>query len=106
MNNTASNFDTEVQFMHYRADNFNRGATVAILPLSKEKAIVSISRCGPNDVFCKKTGRQIASGRLRAFLAGRNKLESKVFEVEIDYDNIKDSVNAQIGEELANEGLY
>ena len=97
----------QLHFMHYRSEDA-RGATLAILPSGDGKATVAISICGRNDVFCRKTGRQIATGRLQAFLAGRDsgKLKGKVFEIDIDPENVKLSVDAALGTDLAEEGFF
>lgn len=96
--------NTNIQYMHYRSANGTRGgATVAILPNDADQtATISIARCNPNDVFCKKTGREIAAGRIRAAQAGRESLESKVRVITIETpEKLKDSVATAIFDYMA-----
>ena len=101
----------EIQYMHFRPLNIevnsHGGATVAILPNDVNgKAIISIARCNPNDVFNKKTGRLVASGRIMAALKGRD-MGDKVRTITIgDCENLKESVASVIGTEMEEFGLY
>lgn len=56
-------------FMHYRPANIatdpRGGATVAIRA-DGNTALVSVALCDPKDVFCRKIGRIVATGRLAA----------------------------------------
>lgn len=45
------------------------GATVAVQDMGDGKAVVAIARCSFNDVFCKKTGRELAAQRINDFLS-------------------------------------
>ena len=96
--------------MHFRAagKDSRGGATVAILTNDAEKtATISIARCNPTDVFCKKTGREIAAGRIRAALSGRSTTIGKVQTISIaDPAHVKSSVAAVLAEEMASHNLY
>lgn len=94
------------EFMHFRSKDVTRGgATIAILPQATSKtALIAISRCGPNDVFNKKIGRSIASGRINAFLTGRP--TDQVAQIVLnDDDNLKDVVAAEVAEQMMDYGL-
>jgi len=63
----------ETMFMHYRPVDFagiisdpRGGATVAISLIADDKAKIAIAWCNPGDVFDRKMGRTIASGRLHS----------------------------------------
>lgn len=93
--------------MHYRYFNMDMemssrgGATIAILPADNNKVLVSIARCNTTDVFNKKVGRAIASGRLIAYLNGRDSIANKVREVVInDPLRVKESVATALQEEM------
>ena len=100
---------TKLQYMHYRpaTTDSRGGATVAILPIYDNKVLISISRCGPSDMFNRKIGRSIAAGRLRAFMDGREKVVSMVREVSYDDPfEIKQAVGEELYKEMASKGLY
>lgn len=101
---------SQVQFMHYRpvSGDSRGGATVAILPLEHEpKALITLARCGPNDVFNKKLGRDIAAGRLAAFLKGRVSATSKIREVDItDPLKLKKAVSDYLHDEMELQNLW
>ena len=95
-----------IQFMHYRsalAGGTRGGATVAILPNYKDNtAMISIARCNIADVFCKKTGRTIAAGRIYAALNGRASLANKVYVMPIaDPMQLKTSVANLVKDQMA-----
>ena len=94
--------------MHYRsANNDSRGgATVAILqnPANPALAIISIARCNPADVFCKKIGRDISAGRIRAVSKGRAVQSLHTVEIA-DPAHVKTSVAAVLHEEMMALGL-
>ena len=93
-----------IEFMHIRAyeslsgqtPSPRGGKTVAIMPIEGNRAKFSIARCGPNDIFNKKVGRDIAEGRLNDFLKGRATLEDKVYQISLDYSEGSDSLRAQV----------
>jgi len=112
----------KVQFMHFRpTSGFNKcrgGATVAIMPIEPPtstagntagKLLVSMAKCNAADVFNKKIGREIAAGRLRAFLDGRESAQYKVWMVDVpdimDDGNFKRVVADDLKDDLANYGL-
>lgn len=108
----------KLSFMHYRnhrayTDEIDcrGGATVAIMEQeNKDAVLVSIARCHDNDVFDRKMGRVIASGRIQAYVAkGRN---SSVYSVTVpEGTTVKDAVNDwvvstdQISEFLTRSGV-
>ncbi len=96
--------NNNIQYMHYRPVlGFSRGgATVAILPNDHQKiATISIARCNPSDVFCKKTGRAIAGGRIVAAMAGRSSLTDKIYVMPIaDPMQLKTSVAALLKDQM------
>ncbi len=111
----------KVQFMHFRPASKNDsrgGATVAICPTEGNKVLVSVALCGSNDVFNKKRGRDISSGRIRAALEGRMSMEGLVSaqrrtalvhhvrEIEVtDLMHMKESVAKVMSPEMAEFGL-
>jgi len=103
----------KLEFMHYRYFNTELekssrgGATIAILPADNNKVLVSVARCNTTDVFNKKVGRSIASGRLIAYLNGRDSIANKVREVVItDPLRVKECVADALQEEMDGYGLY
>lgn len=94
------------EYMHYRtADKTRGGATVAIYPQDTTKtALIAIARCGPHDVFNKKIGRAIASGRISAFLAGRPSEHVEQIVVE-NPDDLKMIVDTHLNEFVAEHDL-
>ena len=84
------------------------GATVAIIPDDQNKtATISIARCNPHDVFCKKTGREIAAGRIRAALEGRESSADKIRVINIeDPMHLKTSVATVLKDEMEYYNLY
>jgi len=68
---------TEPQIMHFRKRNGDQrgGLTVAIDYNHEERAIyVAEAKCSRNDMFNRKLGRTIATGRLQAFFDGRSNI--------------------------------
>ena len=102
--NQATQIDQNIQYMHYRGQDVRGGATVAIMPIANNRVYLSVARCGPQDVFNKKVGRDIATGRLRAYIAGRTSVQIR--EIPVDPLNVKASVDNVIGEEMAADGLF
>ena len=98
----------QFQFMHYRSANGTKGgATVAILPDAATKtALFAISRCGPHDIFNKKIGRAVSSGRINAFIKGRATMGEHINQVTFDDPiELKALVNDVVGDEMAAYGL-
>jgi len=105
-----------VQFIHYRQYSSERddvcsrgGATVAIRDddNNKNQVLVSIARCNPHDVFNKKIGRNIAAGRIDAYLGGRSSLETQVRSVWVADDLDSKRVVADfLYDEMAETDLY
>ena len=99
-------------FMHYRRPgngdySTHGGATVAIQPISEEKAIVSIARCSDLDVFNKKIGRTVAAGRLTAYTAGKEFGPHIIREVAIDDEQgIKNAVGNALAIDMIKEGYF
>lgn len=66
---------TGTYYMHYRRrDTYGEplpkgGATLAIRPLQGDQIAVSMALCSERDLFNKKLGRSIATGRLNAGVA-------------------------------------
>jgi len=99
---------TNFQYMHYRSANGTKGgATVAILPDATTKtALFAISRCGPQDIFNKKIGRAVASGRINAFVKGRAAVTEHINQVAYDDElDLKSLVDAVVGGEMDAYGL-
>jgi hypothetical protein len=99
----------KVQYMHFRTVNrqCNGGATVAILPADNNKVLFTVARCGPHDLFNKKIGRTIATGRLKAYLDGRETVSNHVRTMVInDPLYIKEAVGGYLYEEMAKYDLY
>jgi hypothetical protein len=99
-------------FMHYRSvnndDSINPrgGATIAIHPLNPERAVISIALCTTSDVYNKKLGRNIATGRINAFLSGREVSENLVFEIPVVNDiQLKSLVDEELGGWMEARGL-
>ena len=98
----------QFQFMHYRSANGTKGgATVAILPDAVTKtALFAISRCGPHDIFNKKIGRAVSSGRINAFIKGRATMGEHINQVTFDDPiELKSLVNDVVGDEMDAYGL-
>ena len=98
-----------VEYMHFRSifRNGVGGATVAIMPQEERgTALISVSRCGPMDNFNKKIGRDIAVGRLTAYLAGRSSAAVHIREIDVpDMLRLKESVAVAMAPELDDIGL-
>ena len=108
MTQTAAN-SSRIEYMHFRPI-FGRGiggATVAIMPQEDRKtALISVSRCGPMDNFNKKIGRDIAAGRLNAYLAGRSSAKAHVREINVpDILHLKETVASVMADELDESNL-
>lgn len=95
---------TQLAFLHIRAYDDNGaiaptgGLTTAIQAVDGN-LVYAVARCSDADVFCKKTGRDIAAGRLAAYLAGK--------PVQMVY-KIPDTGSGrkhQVSEDLANRGM-
>jgi len=94
----------KIQYMHFRQKDRATygGATLAIMPLDKNKVVVAIAHCNPKDLFNKKMGRTIAAGRLQAFLDGRESVEANIREVTVpDMSRIKEAVESELQLEMA-----
>lgn len=68
---------TEAQIMHFRKRNGDPrgGLTIAIDFSYEDRAIyVAEAKCSKNDMFSRKLGRNIATGRLKAWLDGRSNI--------------------------------
>lgn len=98
-----------VEYMHFRPifSDVSGGATVAILPqVERGTALISIARCGPMDNFNKKIGRDIATGRLSAYLAGRQSVAGHVREIAVpDMLKLKETVATALENEMADNDL-
>ena len=92
------------EFMHFRkGPNSTSGATVAILP-ADGTAIISIAFTGPEDMFVKKVGRDISSGRIMAYITGRND-GARVQEINVtDRNLLKATVADAIQVEMNRKG--
>lgn len=61
----------EIRFLHIRNHTKegtlcpNGGATVAISKADSKHYVFNVAHCSDKDVFCKKLGRAVASGRLQ-----------------------------------------
>jgi hypothetical protein len=95
---------TQLAFLHIRVYDLNGGIaptgglTTAIQAVDGN-LVYAVARCSDADVFCKKTGRDIATGRLAAYLAGK--------QVQMVY-TIPDAGTGrkhQVSEDLANRGM-
>ncbi len=79
----------DIQFMHFRPmpeclDPLqSNGLTIAIKPTAGKQAIVAFALCSPFDNFNKARGRTIAYGRMRASLAGREKVDKNIRRIDI-----------------------
>ena len=94
----------KIQYMHFRQKDRATygGATLAIMPLDKNKVVVAIAHCNPKELFNKKMGRTIAAGRLQAFLDGRESVEANIREVTVpDMSRIKEAVESELQLEMA-----
>jgi hypothetical protein len=95
--------------MHYRPKmrNLNGGATIAIMPVEGTvHALVALSRCGPQDIFNKKIGRNISAGRIRAYLEGREGMDKYVKVLSIpDPLFLKKTVAEALEDEIDEAGL-
>ena len=104
--NTKSN---PIEYMHFRPifRDVSGGATVAIMPrASLGTALISVARCGPMDNFNKKIGRDVATGRLSAYLAGRQSVASHVREIAVpDMLKLKETVAMALENEMADNDL-
>lgn len=99
---------SQVEYMHYRPVTRNApgGATVAILPTERNSVLVTVARCGPEDIFNKKVGRDVAAGRIRAYMEGRPTMDKYVFEVKVpDMLEVKATVAKELEYDMAELGL-
>lgn len=99
---------SKIEFMHYRSPaKPQAGATVAILPSNDNKtAVVAIARCGPHDMFQKKVGRAIATGRINAWVKDPAANESLVTFVDIiDRNYLKAEVAEAINATMVSFGF-
>lgn len=101
----------KIEFMHFRDDSgdVRGGCTVAIShDPSNQVAIFSLAYCNRTDVFNKKIGRSIASGRLAAFMNGRQSMIDRVHVIQdVPSDQgIKTLVATELAEELAELHYY
>lgn len=97
-----------VEFMHYRSANGSKGgATVAIYPQAATMtALISIARCGPADIFNKKIGRDVARGRIAAYLGGRESSTKHVEQILVPEGmDLKASVDIAVFEQMTSHGL-
>ena len=103
-----------IQYMHFRSINRSNqvdchgGATVAIMPDDTANiATVAIARVAPGDLFCKKTGRAIATGRLLAAKAGRTALANKIRVIKLTGPySLKQQVAAELAAEMEEFDLF
>jgi len=101
-----------IQFMHYRKFSENGpdsrgGATVAILPGENGTAMIAVAQCNPSDVFNKKVGRAISSGRINAYLKGRTSLDGKVQTITVvDLLQLREAVDAVVHDSMDANDLY
>ena len=103
-----------IQFMHYRKyagvwnDISSRGgATVAILPQDNGTALISVATCSSEEVFNKKVGRAVSSGRIQAYLNGRTTLEGQVKLISVtDLTNLKEEVAVAVVDYMSRHDLY
>lgn len=90
------------QFLHFRSEVFpQRGATVSIFPQPEMKtALISVARTAPHDTFSRKIGRNVAAGRIQAYLAGRPGMDQyvRVIDVPETFD-----LKAVVADELEEE---
>jgi len=94
--------------MHYRSANGTKGgATVAILSDAvTNTALFAISRCGPQDIFNKKIGRAVSSGRIKAFVQGRGTVAEHINQVTFDDPaDLKAIVDATVADTMEAYGL-
>lgn len=100
---------SRVQFMHFRSTSQSKtrgGATVAIVPSTANTVLISVARCGPNDVFNKKIGRDVSFGRIKAYLNGRTTTEDYVSTLTVEEGaDLKSVVAEELGPEMAYYGL-
>ena len=95
---------TQLAFLHIRAyDDTNEiaptgGLTPAIQAVDGN-LVYAVARCSKADVFCKKTGRDIATGRLAAYLAG------KPVQMVYKIPDAGTGRKLQVSEDLAIRGL-
>lgn len=97
-----------IEFMHYRSANGTRGgATVAIYPQAATMtALISVARCGPADIFNKKIGRDVAKGRIAAYLKGRESSVKHVDQIVVPEGmDLKAAVDIAVFEQMASHGL-
>ena len=92
------NTTTKFSFMHFRNKDFpSQGSTIAILPVSEKEVLVGVAACGPKDNFNRKIGRAISSGRIEAFLKGRQGLQDYVQRIPVtDMSKVKSEVAAEL----------
>lgn len=100
-------------FMHYRSYDDTQalkpcgGVTVAIRPRQDGSIVLAMAKCNDKDVFNKKMGRSIASGRLLAYESGRD-MTQNVMEL-CDVNNtipIKETVHNNIGQLMNSKGFF
>lgn len=81
----------DIGFMHYRVIDIDGnamstgGVTLAFTTVHEEvpRVVIGMARCSHRDVFCRKTGRAIAEGRLKAQLSNPSRDCNFVFETDL-----------------------
>lgn len=80
--------------------------TVVAETVGTDTIIFAASRCGENDIFNRKLGRTIATGRLRKYInSDRSKMKPGIFVIESN-DFSSDSFHTKartIGIQVAND---
>ena len=95
---------TQLAFLHIRAHDDHHhiaptgGLTTAIQAVNGN-LVYAVARCSNADVFCKKTGRDIATGRLAAYLAG------KPVQMVYQIPDAGTGRKQQVSEDLVNRGI-
>jgi hypothetical protein len=104
---------SKTYFMHYRGIDSDTGekvakggATVAIRVVDNKLAI-AYTLCSTKDVFSKARGRQVAEGRLDAFLTDRADVKmALILESFPPDESIKIAVDEALGDTFNEMGYF